>query len=164
MRRKEQVLVVIVCLAGALPIDLGAQQAQHRFQSEVRLDAIFARTGAVEGAYGFTVPAGLYVRSGLVAGIGAARHGVEGRSDFIFRFSFDPFRQHRWAPYAGAGASGRYRPKLDAGSRGYLLVFLGVEGPLPAGRAAGWVPAFELGLGGGTRVGVILRRGVDGRR
>jgi hypothetical protein len=142
---------------------LGAQ-VQQRFQSELRLDAIFAHSSAVEAAYGFTVPAGIYMRPGLVAGIGVGRHGVEGRTDLIGRFSLDPFRQSRWAPYAGAGVSGRYRSELDGGSRAYLLVFLGVEGPLPLGERSGWVPALEVGLGGGGRVGVIMRKGVNARR
>jgi hypothetical protein len=45
-----------------------------------------------------------------------------------------------------------------------VLVFLGIEGPLAAGQAAGWVPAFEIGLGGGARIGFILRKGIAGRR
>lgn len=157
-------LMVSLGLAGTLPAVGSAQIIQQKFQSEGRLDAIFARSTGFEAAYGFTVPVGIYVRSGFVAGIGAGRHGVEGRTDFISRFSFDPFRQTRWAPYAGAGLSGRYRSKLDDGDRAYLLVFLGVEGPLPLGELSGWVPAVEIGLGGGARVGVILRRGVNARR
>jgi len=89
---------------------------------------------------------------------------VEGRTDFVSRFSLDPFRQSRWAPYAGVGISGRYRSELDGGSRAYLLIFLGVEGPLPLGEMSGWVPAFELGLGGGARVGIVLRQGINARR
>ena len=68
MHRQTELLAVILGLAWGLPSDAGSQQVQQRFQSDARLDAIFARTGAVEAAYGFTVPAGLYVRSGLVAG------------------------------------------------------------------------------------------------
>ena len=60
--------------------------------------------------------------------------------------------------------SGRYHSTLDGGSRGYLLVFLGVEGPLPLGERGGWVPGVEAGLGGGARVGVMLRRGINARR
>ncbi len=157
-------VLITLGLAATLPVAAGAQLVQQKIQSEGRIDAIFAQSGGVEAAYGFTVPAGIYVRSGLVAGIGAGRHGVEGRTDLIARFSLDPFRQSRWAPYGGAGLSGRYRSKLDGGSRAYLLVFLGVEGPLPLGETSGWVPAVELGLGGGARVGVILRRGVNARR
>jgi hypothetical protein len=164
MRGKIVMAFVSLGLASTLSGRANSQIVQQNFQSEFRLDAIFARSSAVEGAYGFTVPAGIYVRTGLVAGVGAGRHGVEGRSDLIARFSFDPFRQSRWAPYAGAGLSGRYRPELDGGSKGYLLVFLGVEGPLPLGERTGWVPAVEIGLGGGARVGLVLRQGVNARR
>jgi len=137
---------------------------QQPVQVEGRLDAIVARTTGVEAGLGLSVPSGIYMRTGLVAGIGAGRHGVEGRTDLISRFSLDPFRQSRWAPYGGAGVSGRYRSKLDGGSHAYLMIFLGVEGPLSPGATAGIVPAFELGLGGGARFGVILRRGINARR
>jgi len=157
-------MLVTLGIAVASPAVVRGQPNQQKFQSELRLDAIFARSGGVEAGYGFTVPAGIYVRSGLVAGIGAGRHGAEGRTDLITRFSMDPFRQSRWAAYAGAGLSGRYRSERDGGSHAYLLVFLGLEGPLAPGTRAGWVPAFEVGLGGGARVGVILRRGVNSRR
>ncbi len=164
MRAKGVVQIVSLGLAGILPVVGSAQIVQQKRQSEVRLDAIFARSAGVEAACGFTVPVGIYVRSGIVGGVGFGRHGAEGRTDFVSRFSFDPFRQTRWAPYAGAGLSGRYRSELDGGARAYLLVFLGVEGPLALGELSGWVPAAEVGLGGGARVGVILRRGVNARR
>jgi len=116
MRVKRARLLIALGVVAALPAVGGAQMNQQKFQSEGRIDAIFARSGAVEAAYGFTVPAGIYVRTGLVAGIGAGRYGVEGRTDAIARFSMDPFRQSRWAPYAGAGLSGRYRSERDGGS------------------------------------------------
>jgi hypothetical protein len=137
---------------------------QQPVQVEGRVDAIVARTSGVEAGLGLSVPSGIYMRTGLVAGIGADRRGVEGRTDLISRFSLDPFRQSRWAPYGGAGVSGRYRSKLDGGSHAYLMIFLGVEGPLSQGATSGIVPAFELGLGGGARFGVILRRGINARR
>ena len=141
-----------------------AQVPTQAFQSEVRVDGIFARSSAVEAGYGVSVPAGIYVRTGLVAGAGVGRHGIESRADFISRFSLDPFRQSRWAPYGGAGLSGRFRSLADGGATAYLLVFLGIEGPLPAGQLSGWAPAVEVGLGGGARVALILRRGINGRR
>jgi len=141
-----------------------AQIPQQALQVEGRVDAIVARTTGVEAGLGLSVPSGIYMRTGLVAGIGAGRHGAEGRTDLISRFSLDPFRQSRWAPYAGAGVSGRYRTKLDGGSHAYLMIFLGVEGPLALGATSGIVPAFELGLGGGARFAVILRRGINARR
>jgi hypothetical protein len=155
-----------VALALTLVVSAAAlsQSPQQPLQMEGRLDAIIARTTGVEAGLGLSIPSGIYVRSGLVAGIGAGRHGLEGRTDLFSRFSLDPFRQSRWAPYGGAGISGRYRSKLDGGSRAYLLVVVGVEGPLPLGQTSGIVPAFELGLGGGARVGVILRRGINARR
>lgn len=137
---------------------------QQPVQVEGRVDAIVARTTGVEAGLGLSVPSGIYMRTGLVAGIGAGRHGVEGRTDLISRFSLDPFRQSQWAPYGGAGVSGRYRSKLDGGSHAYLMIYLGVEGPLARGATSGIVPAFELGLGGGARFAVILRRGINARR
>ena len=141
-----------------------AQLVTQRFQSEAQVDGIFARSSAVEAGYGVSIPAGIYVRTGLVAGAGVGWHGIESRADLISRFSLDPFRQSRWAPYGGAGLSGRFRSLADGGAKAYLLVFLGLEGPLPNGQISGWVPAVELGLGGGARVGLILRRGINGRR
>jgi hypothetical protein len=149
-------------ILGATPVI--AQTPTQAVQSEVRVDGIFARSSGVEAGYGVSIPAGIYVRTGLVGGVGAGRHGVESRADFISRFSLDPFRQSRWAPYAGAGLSGRFRPSADGGAKAFILVFLGIEGPLPAGQPSGWVPAVEIGLGGGARVGVILRKGINGRR
>jgi hypothetical protein len=164
MRAAPSLLRITLGLALGLPGAAAAQINQQPLQVEGRLDAIIAHTTGVEAGLGLSVPAGIYMRTGLVAGIGAGRHGVEGRTDLISRFSLDPFRQSRWAPYGGAGISGRYRSKLDGGSQAYLLVLLGVEGPLPFGRTSGIAPAFEVGLGGGARVAVILRRGINARR
>jgi len=164
MRGAQVIVRVSLTLLLLLPSVDNAQLPQQPLQTEARLDAIVAHTAGVEAGLGLTVPAGIYVRSGLVAGLGAGRHRVEGRTDLISRFSLDPFRQSRWAPYGGGGISGRYRSKRDGSSRAYLLIFLGVEGPLSLGRTSGIVPAFELGLGGGARVGVVLRRGINARR
>jgi hypothetical protein len=147
-----------------LPYGLSAQVQQQALQTEYRIDALVARTAGVEAGLGLSVPAGLYMRWGVVGGVGAGAHGAEGRTDFVARFSLDPFRQSRWALYAGGGVSGRYRSERDGGSRAYLLLYLGLEGPLPLGRTSGFVPAFELGLGGGARFGVIVRRGINARR
>jgi hypothetical protein len=164
MKTVRLLSVVPILLALAPVAVIIGQVPELPVQVEGRLDGIFARTPGVEAGLGLTVPNGIYVRSGLVAGVGVGRHGVEGRTDFVSRFSLDPFRQSRWAPYAGGGVSGRYRSELDGGSRGYLMIFLGVEGPLPLGRTEGWVPAVEVGLGGGARVAVIFRRGINARR
>ncbi|HXI97725.1 MAG TPA: hypothetical protein VNG73_02195 [Gemmatimonadaceae bacterium] len=158
------VLRLALGLTVVVPASALSQTPEQALQAEGRVDAIVARTTGVEAGLGLSAPSGIYMRTGLVAGIGAGRHGVEGRTDLISRFSLDPFRQSRWAPYAGAGVSGRYRAKLDGGSHAYLMIFLGVEGPLSPGATSGIVPAFELGLGGGARLAVILRRGINARR
>ncbi len=151
-------------LAFTVPVAGAGQGRPQPIQHEVRLDGLLAEQAAVHAGYGVSVPAGLYVRTGLVLGAGLGRHGLEGRSDLIGRFSFDPLRQSRWGPYGGGGVSARFHSTEDGGANAYLLIFLGVEGPLPAGRTRGWVPAVEVGLGGGARVGIVMRRGIHSRR
>ena len=146
------------------PASVAAQRAEQKLQAEGRIDGIFSAATAVHAGVGLTVPAGLYVRTGIVLGAGVGKEGFDSRADFIGRFSFDPLRQSRWAPYGGAGVSTRFNSTADGGAKGYLLFFVGMEGPVPRGRTASIVPAIEVGLGGGTRVGVILRRGIHARR
>ena len=162
---KASSLIALVFLTGAAAIRrVDAQLVQQPVQSEVRVDGLFATNSALHAGLGLSIPAGIYVRTGLIGAVGGGNHGLESRLDLLGRFSLDPFRQNRWGPYGGAGISGRFRPAAAGGSHAYLLVYLGLEGPLAVGNRTGWVPAFELGLGGGTRVGIILRRGVGGRR
>ena len=133
-------------------------EAKRQVDAEARLDGIVARTGAIHFGAGATVVAGTYVRMGVDGALGISRHGLSGRIDGLARFHFDPFRQSRWAPYGGGGVSGRF----DKGERAkaYLLVFLGIDGPVSGSVA----PSFELGLGGGGRVGIILRHARKDRR
>jgi hypothetical protein len=144
-------------LALSAPASAEAQAVQQRLQT-------VSEEVAVHAGLGMSVPAGLYVRAGLVLGAGIGPHGLDARTDLIGRFTFDPLRQSRWSPYGGGGLSARFNSTADGGAKGYLLFFLGVEGPVPFGRTEGWVPAFEVGLGGGARFGVIVRRGVHARR
>lgn len=125
---------------------------------EVRLDGIIARVSALHLGAGFSVAVGTYLRMGAVAGVGSSRDGLSGRLDGMARFHFDPLRQSRWAPYAGGGLSGRF----DRGekARAYLMLLLGLDGPVYNEAA----PSFELGLGGGARIGVIVRRAAAERR
>jgi hypothetical protein len=76
----------------------------------------------------------------------------------VSRFLLDPFKEFRWGPYLGGGFTALW--ENGGGWRGRLLVLLGVEGP----AHAGWRTSVELGLGGGARLGVVLRRArVNGR-
>lgn len=126
------------------------------------MDAIFAGVDAAHAGLGLNVPLGTYVRLGALAAGGLARADGESvrsaRVDLVARFVFDPLRQHRWGPYGGGGASVRYERPGPLHPR--LLLVLGVEGrPLH-----GIMPALETGFGGGTRVGLVLRRVVAERR
>ena len=126
-----------------------------RVRPELRLDYLAAPDGIQLGA-GAAIRVSTYVRLGAAGGIGphfsdrVDRFGW--RADFFGRFQLDPFRERRWAPYGAAGVSIR-----GAGSEAeeYLMALFGLEGPL----ARGWSPAIEVGLGGGFRAGLVMRRG-----
>ena len=75
----------------------------------------------------------------------------------VGRFLLDPFRQSRWSGYGGAGLSALH---TEHDWRGYMLAVVGVEGP--GGRR--FLPALEIGLGGGTRIGLVLRNSPLDRR
>jgi hypothetical protein len=132
--------------------------AAPKVDAEVRLDGIIARVDAIHLGVGATTVVGTYVRMGIDGAVGFNRHGLSGRLDGLARFHFDPFRQSRWAPYGGGGVSGRFDKGEKA--RAYLLVFLGIDGPV----SGSVTPSFEVGLGGGGRVGVILRQARKERR
>jgi hypothetical protein len=141
-------------------VSLAAQQppAQRSFDPEGRIDVIIARHTDVQGGIGFVVPLGYYVRSGLTTAAGANNDGASARVDLLTRFHLDPFREHKWGPYAGGGISARFEKRSEW--KPYLLAFFGLDGPV----SGGVVPAIELGLGGGARIGGILRRAAPNRR
>jgi hypothetical protein len=125
---------------------------------EARADVIVSKVTAAHTAVGFTVKTGTYLRSGVDAGLGATRDGISGRIDFVNRFHLDPFRQFKWAPYAGGGLGVRFDDNRK--ERVYALVFLGLDGPVRNGLGT----SFEAGLGGGGRIGMIIRRAAAERR
>ena len=163
MKNRVVLILSLVALIGVTG-RTSAQIPQQSLQTELRADGLFARSAGFEAGIGISVPTGIYVRNGVVGGIGFGRHGLEGRTDLLSRFSLDPFRQSRWALYGGGGISGRYRASADGGSHAYLMLVVGLEGPLPDGHTSGWVPIFEAALGGGARVGIGVRRGINARR
>ena len=157
--------VLLAAAAAALPAQ--AAGAPRHVQLEARGVVIAGRATAVQGALGLVVPLGTYVRTSAVAGGGTVSLGGEtrgsARADVVARFLFDPFLERRWGSYGGAGVSAIYTGggrERGGGWRGYLLAVAGIEGP----PAHGILPAIEIGLGGGTRVGVVLRSaGAQGR-
>jgi len=108
------------------------------------------------------------VRIGVDAAVGyplgersvdAPTRRIDGRFDLLVRFLLDPFRQSRYGLSLGGGMSVRAEPGERA--RPLLLVAVDVEGRR---TSSGVVPAVQVGLGGGARIGVILRRGSPGAR
>jgi hypothetical protein len=135
----------------------GAQQFDASPRAELRVDAIVADSvTAVQGGIGVQIPAGYYARIGIDGALGAditnGHSELSGRLDLLARFLFDPFRQSRWALSGGGGVSLRAREGSNV--RPYLVAVLDLEGPR---SSSGVAPAFQLGLGGGVRMGVILR-------
>ncbi|MEO5903337.1 MAG: hypothetical protein ABIQ55_04930 [Gemmatimonadaceae bacterium] len=122
------------------------------------MDVIASKQSSAQVGIGILRFAGTYIRTGIVGAVGATKDGLSARSDAFVLFHLDPFRQSRWAPYGGAGLSGHF----DEGShaKAYLLVFAGLDGPVRHGLTT----SFEAGLGGGARLGVIVRQAVTERR
>lgn len=144
-----------ILIAVALPAAVAAQQ-QPLAYPELRADAFFANGTTVQGGAGIVVPAGVYVRVGLDGGAGASwRDGssfASGRVDLVARFLLDPLRENNIAFSFGGGLSEAI--DRDGFKTPYLTIVMDVEGR----RRGGFTPALEVGLGGGARVGFVLRR------
>ncbi len=150
-----------VVISISCPLSAAAQrpvETARRAAIEGRVDAIAAGPAAVHVATGFTIRTGTYLRSGIDAGVGASSDGLSGRIDLVNRFHLDPFRQSRWAPYGGGGLGARFDNRRRG--RAYLLVFAGLDGPVTRGLTT----SLEAGLGGGGRIGMIIRRAAAERR
>ncbi len=148
----------------AAPVARAQVQADIRIQPEVRVDAIaIGSRFAMQLGGGVQVPLGYYTRVGVIAAAGAdlARfeQDASGRLDVVARFLFDPFRQSRWGVSAGGGVGLRARARDHV--RPYLVAVADVEGPR---SVHGLSPAFQLGIGGGVRVGAALRWGTASAR
>jgi hypothetical protein len=114
------------------------------------------RGTAVQGGAGVQIPIGVYVRVGVIGGLGTRwiddEARLDGRVDVLTRFLLDPFRQSRWGLSAGAGVS--VHATSGENVQPDLLVALDLEGPR---NSHGFSPAFQVGFGGGFRGGIGLR-------
>jgi len=170
MGRARGVLAASSVLAALAPFApaVRAQVPRPTVQPELRLDGIFGHQPAVQLGGGVQVPMGYYVRVGLDVAVGVATVDraapvgsgdtppgpLDGRADLLVRFLLDPFRQSAFGLSLGGGLSARAEPGDRVRPR--LLVAMDVEGRR---STRGLVPALQVGLGGGLRVGVVLRRG-----
>jgi hypothetical protein len=139
-------------------VNARAQNFEFRppVQWELRADGLFASGRSGQIGVGANVPAGYAIRVGLTAAAGPAWEArgarPSARIDLASRYLLDPFKEIPWGVYAGAGVSMRWDDQSEW--RGYVLIVVGAEGP----EKGGWRTAVEAGLGGGARVGIVLRR------
>ena len=156
MRARFTLRLLWLIGAWALPGRARAQRTPP-VAPELRADAIVARAPSFQGGAGLEIPAGIYVRIALDGAVGATwRDGAAttaGRVDAIARFLLDPFREVPVGLSFGGGVSVPVGAPEGARSP-YLTLVVDVEGRLHHGIA----PALQLGLGGGARIGVVLRR------
>jgi len=148
-------MVLVAALFGATAARLAAQQSPSTYP-EFRADALFARGTTGQAGVGLVVPLGVYVRFGVDGAAGSTwqngSSSASGRVDAIARFLLDPLREGGTAISLGGGLSAPIRK--DGVKTPYLTIVVDVEGK----GHRGFTPALELGLGGGGRVGVVLRR------
>lgn len=127
-----------------------------RLRPALRVDALIDRDPGAQFALGLAIASAYNVRLEVDAGVGGVSRLAgwvsAGRLDLLARWLSDPFRQSRWGLSAGAGIGQRLEAHRAPST--VAIVTLGVEGPSD-GR---WVPGVEIGLGGGFRTGVTLRR------
>jgi hypothetical protein len=125
--------------------------------SELRADLIVAGRAVPEAGLSLVIPAGIYARTALTGAAGATKYpsgtAVVGRAELVTRFVLDPFRE---SPYGLSIGGGLGATNIEDGKRWrpYLAVVLDLE----LERTARLMPAVQLGLGGGARIGVVLRR------
>jgi len=135
----------------------GQQQRLHvPPYGEFRADAIVGDGTAVQGGAGIVFPAGIYMRVNVDGAAGTRfREGesrTSGRVDLIARFLLDPFRETPIGLSLGGGVTVPYTDG-ETGVQPYLTAVIDIEGS----RHGRFTPALQIGLGGGARVGIVLR-------
>ena len=148
-------LLAIVAALSLAPVALQAQD-RPRPVFVARLDGTSSAVPRLEGSLGAAIPLGTYGRLHVTAGGGAARDADVAhpavRADVIGRFLLDPLKQARRGPYFGGGVS--YLAHRGETGRAWLTLVAGVE----LRERGGLVPGIELGVGGGARIGLVVRR------
>jgi hypothetical protein len=152
-------------IAGLSTSARGQDPASPGVMPELRADVLFGHQSAAQLGAGMQIPFGYYVRLGLDGAVGVrlgdvgAGSRMDGRVDLLTRFLLDPFRQNRYGLSLGGGIGLRAEPGDHV--RPVLLAALDLEG---VRWSSGWVPALQVGLGGGARLGIVLRRGTPRAR
>lgn len=160
--RGRLVRALLVAAFVLAPVATAPGQQARPARLELRTDAFFAHRPAVQLGVGIAIPTTTYMRvAGIVAaGAASTTDGTQpsARGELLARFVLDPLGERRWGVYGAAGVAAFWDNERKW--RGRLVLGAGVEG-----RARGaWSPAFELGVGEGFRVAVVLRRVTSRRR
>jgi hypothetical protein len=166
-RSRVEFSCVVLSLLALTPIARASAQQSARSSLpplELRIDAIdirSARRGTLHAGAGVNLPLGYYVRLEVDGAAGITRRDSidrgSGRVDAIARFLLDPFAEASWGISIGGGVSTLIE---ESRAHEYLVVVVDVEAP----RAGPIIPAFQLGLGGGVRIGLVARAYRSGRR
>ncbi len=155
MRRR--LICVALALLAPVPRPLVAQaQNESIMRGEARVDAVFARAHLFQAGLGLAFRTGYNVRLNFAAAAGVALKDGEqkssARGDGTLRLLLDPFGESRLGLSIGGGLSALYDGFEE--TRPVGVVVLGLEGR----PRAPLVWSTELALGGGVRVGAVLRR------
>jgi hypothetical protein len=147
-------LILSVSTVSARDVSAQAQQVAVAvsYVPSVRLDVLGGKPTALQAGAAIAFPFSNYFSIGGALGAGISSTGFSGRADGFAKFSLDPYHQSEWEPYVGGGVTVR-ADGGGPGTRTYLLGFIGANGP-STGTIA---PGFELGFGGGVRLGVTMR-------
>ena len=158
---------VVAILTLAASTRVSAQQSVRHSPPpvEFRADAIDVRSienGTVQGGVGANLPLGYYVRLEIDGAGGVTRindvNANSGRVDALARFLLDPFAEAQWGLSIGGGMTATFGERLRP--QQYLVVVADLEMP----RIGAIVPALQVGLGGGVRVGLVARIAQIGHR
>jgi len=140
---------------GALLVACAASIGRAQ-QPELRVDVMGPRPYSTQIGVGTSLALGTYTRATAVAAF-APRSRPDliadaWRFDLLGRLTLDPFRQQRWALAFAGGVSIR--------RRSYLAAIAELEGP----ARGGFSPALQVGVSGGFRAGVLIRRALANKR
>jgi hypothetical protein len=151
----RHVAVVTALVSCAITARAGAQLLTPSY-TEYRADGIVGRGTSAQAGLGAVYQLGVYVRTSIDAAAGATWHGAQtlgsGRVDLIARFLLDPFREAPIGFSVGGGLSVPY-VSGDAHVRPLMTAVVDLEGRMRRDIT----PALQIGLGGGARIGIVLR-------
>jgi len=160
--RRTLVLFLAAPFLAPIVSPLAGQEHEERHvralpQWEVRQDVTLASEPGTHLGLGLNVRAGYYVRVGAAIAAGTVRREADAwmgaqRIDLTARFLLDPFGERRRAWYGGGGVS--LAQVAGEEPTAVLNLLVGLEGQ----QRRKITPAIELGVGGGVRLGVVLRR------